>query len=1014
MVRLVQNSFFGGQLDFEMMGRQDYQRYAKGATKLCNFNVMKRGGLDKRRGFDRVLRLDGLTIGGVATGITANTVFRAIPFAYTKSQGFVLLMSGVKCIVVTTIPRNEFKYYTISGIDGIYNNTQIQELDYQQCGDVLFLSHQDHRPAKITHYIDGNGEHGFYYETLSFSGRKAGIPSITGANIKRLAVADNEAAAQVTLKYKVSAVYDGEETLPCSEFYNTGVPEMHTAGDHKYDGTNWNSTTYRAPWTESQKVSLSIKVNGRTGANGAIEYPEEIRIYKKAFNYYGLIGNVLVAASTNLATSFTLKNRTGGTSATFTEHQNSGGTATNTVQILSEDDVNSFTKFAYNRKCFTWPYTTTTAGGVTKYTNSPIGMTHTGGQFNTGNTILKVMLGGVYYETISGGVRFVYTGYGAGLLRVAQANVSSNTYSEVSGKFTEVSFGSSAGRTVDVLQADGETAEDFASRWGGLLDEFVNEISASESVEIAVENGGKKHILVTPKKDASTAECDAPFTIGGIAMYTKKANVTSVTFDDTYITPDTSQTPYEENTDGSLETAGNYPASVSLSQQRLIWASSKNDPQRIWMSAVGDFYSYNVHDIMTADDPIDFNLPITRFATVNHIVEMRKLLLFNSACEWLVDSSSALQGLTYETIQAFPQSYSGSSARLKPIICNNSLIFCERTGQSVRRFAYDLSNDGFAGRDVSILSSSIFEFNSIVDWTYQQFPYSTLWCVMRDGTLASFEYMEEQDIMAWLTHRLGGNGKAVCVATSYAVSPAMDMIEDVNGRDYEYATSEEIFLVVRRTDDEGHDSLWLERMRPRTKVPTNNEEPLTDSLYHALCLDGCRVLNSTGNNPVPTDEKGAVWIPANTTTGAYITREEAIAEIALGHDVYEGFPFAAEFVSVFPNVGNGAVGNGQFDISHVQGCALRLMHSFGGKVRPIGSGESEPVVYFYNDPENDHRMTFDGMGNVTLHNHDTHMMSLPGVNNRDGRVSILQDDPYPFSLLSYEIDFETENGGGGR
>ena len=39
------------------------------------------------------------------------------------------------------------------------------------------------------------------------------------------------------------------------------------------------------------------------------------------------------------------------------------------------------------------------------------------------------------------------------------------------------------------------------------------------------------------------------------------------------------------------------------------------------------------------------------------------------------------------------------------------------------------------------------------------------------------------------------------------------------------------------------------------------------------------------------------------------------------------------------------------------------------------------------------------------------MMSLPGVNNRDGRVTISQDVPYPFSLLSYEIDFEPETGG---
>ena len=91
MIRLVQNSFFGGQLDFEMMGRQDYQRYAKGATKLCNFNVMKRGGLDKRRGFDRVMNL------GEELNISANTKFRAIPFAYKKTHGFVLLMSSAIC-----------------------------------------------------------------------------------------------------------------------------------------------------------------------------------------------------------------------------------------------------------------------------------------------------------------------------------------------------------------------------------------------------------------------------------------------------------------------------------------------------------------------------------------------------------------------------------------------------------------------------------------------------------------------------------------------------------------------------------------------------------------------------------------------------------------------------------------------------------------------------------------------------------------------------------------------------
>ena len=75
-----------------------------------------------------------------------------------------------------------------------------------------------------------------------------------------------------------------------------------------------------------------------------------------------------------------------------------------------------------------------------------------------------------------------------------------------------------------------------------------------------------------------------------------------------------------------------------------------------------------------------------------------------------------------------------------------------------------------------------------------------------------------------------------------------------------------------------------------------------------------------------------------------------------------------------------------------------------------------PVKRNGSDPQNDHRAQFyvdetSGNRHVRLFNHNTPIMALPGVNNRDGRVTISQDDPYPFSLLSYEIDFEPETGG---
>jgi len=980
MVRLVQNSFFGGQLDFEMMGRQDYQRYAKGATKLCNFNVMKRGGLDKRRGFDRIL---DLVSEFSAYGVQSTTKFRAIPFAYTKTQGFVLLMSGPKCVVVGTNPKNQFKYYDIDDLDGVYTAQEIQELDYQQCGDVLFLAHQNHPPARIVHDIDDVGEHGFHYSSLDIGFTKYGIPSIVGASGSRISVTTDADSVnsgsssspvwgtpQASLKtehYVATAMFDGIETRPCTDYSGNSNPTTKAS--------TWSGTTYRMPWTESQKISLTITPQARTASDGSLEYPTEIRIYKKAFNYFGLIGAVKVTNPSSVMSD------TAAVVSGLTRTQNSDETS---VDKIDDDEVE-----------------------VASHGKGLVGLVIEDGQYvevtSLNSSVVKgfvdVALGNCWYEkTVEEGEAVAMTFHYKGAVPVDENEdmellVTKNASGgAVVGRVKIRSVGE---KELVVERNDEETEQQFLSRCEELYDDFIASIGDVQTVRILVDGLNATSFRL----EANNCDID----ISNIKVTNTPSSIGNVTFDDTYITPDASITPIDTSDDIPMSATGDYPASVSISQQRLIWASSKKDPERIWMSEIGDFYSYEVHEIMVANDAIDFSLPVTRFAKINHIVEMRKLLLFNSACEWLVDSASSMQGLTYETIQAYPQSYSGSSARLKPIICNNSLIFCERTGQSVRRFAYDLSNDGFAGRDVSILSASIFEFNSIIDWTYQQFPYSTLWCAMKDGSMASFEYMEEQDIMAWLTHRLGGNGECVCVATSYAVSPALD--EVTNESEYEYATHEEIFAVVKRGNQ-----LWLERMRPRTKTPTDNMAPMSDTLYHSLCLDGMRVLN-TMNGYQPTTEEGAVWIPKDTTDGSTISREKALEKIAAGVEVYEGFPFDAIYVSVYPHVNNGHIGNGQFDIKHVQGAAFRLMHSFGGSVRPVGASTDEPIQYFYNDPENDHRPQFDGAGGVTLFNHDTTVMALPGVNNRDGRIELKQGDPYPFSVLSYELDFEQETGG---
>ena len=624
------------------------------------------------------------------------------------------------------------------------------------------------------------------------------------------------------------------------------------------------------------------------------------------------------------------------------------------------------------------------------------------------------------------------------------------------------------GETFDQLM---ERAEVEFSSWIATLPDFT------EYVEITLNSDTQyKYLRICAcDTEGGTGYSDVvsgnDMIISGFASVRPSAAPSAVTIEDRNIVPDSSVTP-PEPLDSSLFTgSGNYPSSVSLTQQRLVWASSDNEPERIWMSQVGDFYTYNPHQIQVPDDPIDFVLPVTRFPKINHIVEMRKLLMFNAACEWLVDSSSSVSGLTYETIQAYAQSYSGSNARLKPLVCNNSVVFCERTGQSVRRFAWDLSADGFAGRDVSILSSSIFDQNPIVDWTYQQFPYSTIWCALTDGTAASFEYMEEQDIIAWATHRHGG-GRFKCFATSYGIAPALDMVADSAA--VARATHEEVFAIVQEGYEDASGTwvptgLWLERMRVRSDPK--------DTVYHSLCMDSVRVLNALNNyfpqgwtqgeTAVPPQCKDLRYMPSRTATGELIDRAKAVdllehnnsyiadhaediaqkkAEYISSHptateaeayfyaisqlpmaeldntnsikagsdglvEIYEGYPYNADFMSVFPVIARGVVGAGQFDIKDIGNVGLRLMASYGGTVRAHGCRETEPVRY-KDDPGAIKTPRFYGDGTAEFFDLDAANVKPVGINVRDGRFHVEQDKPWPFQLLMYELDVEAEVGRG--
>lgn len=427
-------------------------------------------------------------------------------------------------------------------------------------------------------------------------------------------------------------------------------------------------------------------------------------------------------------------------------------------------------------------------------------------------------------------------------------------------------------------------------------------------------------------------------------------------FVDDNIQPDTSNSPLSDKTVFDKGTQENpntddFPGAVAVYQQRLVWASTKNDPARVWMSATGDLHQHRPHVTIEPDDPIDFILPITRFAKINFIVELRKLLMFSEACEWLVSSNSASEGLSYDTIQATPHSYIGCNPRLPPIVANANVLFAERTGKAVRSYGYQLEDDGYGGTDISVFSASIFDGRKIVDWTYQQHPQPTVWCVLDDGSLASCVYMPEQQVCAWARHELGGGGKAKAIACNWAL---------------EGDTSTVMLVAERGT------AMMLERFR---RQPGPHA-----SVADAVCLDYAHVVAADAAVP-----PGRIALP-----------------LPDGEHKIVGFPFRSSFTSVYPAISEDRIGAAQFDVRVVQDVALRLRMGVGGRVRAAQAPANLAaplVVTVCPEADTNGKMSFPQVDERVV---------LAGVNDGDGRVVVEQDDPWPFEIVLMESDIDVE------
>ena len=203
-----------------------------------------------------------------------------------------------------------------------------------------------------------------------------------------------------------------------------------------------------------------------------------------------------------------------------------------------------------------------------------------------------------------------------------------------------------------------------------------------------------------------------------------------------------------------LDTPASYPGAVGIYQQRLLFGRTDAEPQTVWMSETGAFDSMAVATPLRADSAITATVDSKQMNEIRHFIPLRDVIMLTSGAEFKLSAGANSDAVSPTSVRFDLQSYWGSS-EVPPVVSGTSVILAQNSGMTVRDLFYQLTEEGYAGNDVSIIAEHLIN-SPIKDWAYQQYPFSTIWICLESGKLLSFTYMREQQVWAWSQHESPG------------------------------------------------------------------------------------------------------------------------------------------------------------------------------------------------------------------------------------------------------------------
>lgn len=360
------------------------------------------------------------------------------------------------------------------------------------------------------------------------------------------------------------------------------------------------------------------------------------------------------------------------------------------------------------------------------------------------------------------------------------------------------------------------------------------------------------------------------------------------------------------------------------------------------------------------DDAIEVTLAGSRATRIKFVVPRNRLWIGTAGGEWTLSGSGG--PVTPESIQANQEGTCGASPA-RPESVGFATLYIQRAGRKIREMSYRFESDAYVSKDLTILSEHITE-TGLSAMAFVQEPDSIVYGVRNDGALVALTYVPDQEVAAWAR-----------ITTDGAVEHAVSVYNDNEHRD-------ELWAVVRRTVN-GTERRYIEFLEGDFDGSVENgfyvDSGLTYDGDKTLAVSG---LDHLAGRMVSVLADGAVQPDRTVSPDGSIVLDRPASR------VHAGLSYVSTVQPMRVEAGS-ARGTAQTKKKRITKVAARFYDTLGGRIGP-DENHLEPVYF---------RSPSTPMGRAAGAFTGDKIVNFPKGWDRDGVLTIVQDQPLPMSVL---------------